>query len=119
MQIPQFRIDTLPVKYRDAAAVVLADYDCIDYHGQPETRACLLPLSTTEWLQTIHLHRSRYYVNSPEGRPAASRSSLLHPTDITDVTFHKTTVMGIRVIKPDGSTRTVNTFPYFKPQITR
>lgn len=119
MKMPQFHIDTLPAKYRHADAVVLADYDCIEYQlvsqsypGMPFTLVNI----HEKWVSTLHLHRSRYYVNSPEAARRLSAVSYSLQTDITDVTFHKTTVMGIRVISPDGSTRTVNTWPYFKPR---
>ena len=119
MKMPQFHIDTLPAKYRHADAVVLADYDCIEYQlvsqsypGMPFTLVNI----HEKWVSTLHLHRSRYYVNSPEAASRLSAVSFSRLTDITDVTFHKTTVMGIRVISPDGSTRTVNTCPYFKPR---
>lgn len=120
MKMPQFRIDTLPAKYHQAEAVVLADYDCIEYHmEQEEYPGIALQLINLheKWVNTRHFHRTRYYVNSPE---AAKRLSLIRysrQTDITDVTFHKTTVMGIRVISHDGNIRTVNTYPYFKPKV--
>lgn len=119
MRMPQFHIDTLPAKYRHADAVVLADYDCIEYHLVSQSYPGM-PFSLAnfheKWISTRHLHRSRYYVNSPEAARRLSLVSYSQQNDITDVTFHKTTVMGIRVISPDGSTRTVNTYPYFKPR---
>lgn len=120
MQMPQFHIDTLPAKYRHADAVVLADYDCIEYRIEYDRHygwfAQLSNLKGMRWIDTRHFHRTRYYVNSPEAARRLSLVSYSRHTDITDVTFHKITVMGIRVINPDGSTRTVNTYPYFKPR---
>lgn len=120
MKMPQFHIDTLPAKYRHADAVVLADYDCIEYRIEHDRHygwfAQLFNLKGMRWIDTHHFHRTRYYVNSQKATEQLSLVSYSLQTDITDVTFHKTTVMGIRVISPDGSTRTVNTCPYFKPR---
>ena len=120
MRMPQFHIDTLPAKYRHADAVVLADYDCIEYRIEYDRHygwfAQLSNLKGMRWIDTRHFHRTRYYVNSQKATERLSLVSYSLQTDITDVTFHKITVMGIRVISPDGSTRTVNTYPYFKPR---
>ncbi len=117
MPLPQFRVDTLPVKYRDAPAVVLADYDSIYYYRYRQARRLPFSKENSRWLQTIHLHRIRYYVNSQEAARQLSKIAFSTRTDITNYVMYKLTVMGIRIIKPDGRQRTVDTFPYFKPQI--
>ena len=117
MKLPQFRIDTLPAKYRHADAVVLADYDCIEYRVKQESYPGVAFGLHEKWVNTRHFHRTRYYVNSTEAARQLSLVSYSRQTDITDVTFHKATVMGIRVTGHDGSLRTVNTYPYFKPRI--
>ena len=123
MKLPQFHIDTLPAKYRHAEAVVLANYDCIEYRIAYDLHSGwgsqLTNLKGKRWVDTRHFHRTRYYVNSPEAAKRLSLVSYSRQTDITDFTFHKTTVMGIRVIGRDGNIRTVNTYSYFKPKVRR
>ena len=121
MKMPQFHIDTLPAKYRHANAVVLADYDCIEYRIEYDRHygffAQLTNLKGMKWIDTRHFHRTRYYVNSLEAAERLSLVSYSLRTDVTDVTFHKTTVMGIMVTGRDGDLRLVNTYPYFKPKV--
>ena len=121
MDLPQFRNVNVPQKYLHADAVVLADYDSIGYdiqHNSYVSFSTLAPLKKEEWIHTIHLHRTRYYINRQEAGILLSRIPFSKRTDMTDLMFHKITVMGIRIIKPDGSIRLVNTYPYFKPQVT-
>ena len=109
MKLPLFHIDTLPAKYRHHPAVILADYDCIEYN-QMERKA-------EKWIRTKHFHRTRYYINSPEAATRLSAIPYSHTTDITDFTFHKATVMGIKITRPDGTMSTISTHSYFKPKI--
>ena len=109
MKLPLFHIDTLPAKYRHYSTVILADYDCIEYN-QMERKS-------EKWIRTKHFHRTRYYINSPEAATRLSAIPYSRTTDITDFTFHKATVMGIKITRPDGTMSTISTHSYFKPQI--
>lgn len=116
MKLPQFHVDTIPEKYRCAPAVVLADYSYIEYNREQEKHASLLH-QRPKWIHTNHLHRIRYYINHQDAARKLSAIPFSKRNDLTDYTFHKQTVMGIRIIKPDGSVCIINTFPFFKPQV--
>ena len=116
MKLPLFHIDTLPAKYRHAPAIVLADYDCIEYN-QMERKTSTIANRTEKWIRTKHFHRTRYYINSPEAATRLSAIPYSHITDVTDFTFHKATVMGIRITRQDGTMSTISTHSYFKPKI--
>lgn len=122
MRLPQFSIDTIPTKYKAAPAVIIADYDSISYRHQ-ELKSSASPFaqnnSVDGWIQTDHLHRTRYLINSQKGAHALSQVVYSKRRDITNFILYKTTVMGIRITKPDGSQRTIDTYPYFKPQLHR
>ena len=118
MPLPQFGIDTVPRKYREAQAVVLAEYDSIAYQQTKQPVGSWFSNGKgRKWLQTIHLHRTRYKVNHEEAARRLSEVVYSTQTDITNFVMYKVTVMGIRITKPDGTRRTVDTFPYFKPRL--
>jgi len=120
MNLPQFRTVTVPQQYLHADAVIMADYDSIGYdvqHSSYMPFTLLLPTNSEKWIHTTHLHRTRYFINRQEASVRLSRIPFSRKTDKTDLMLHKITVMGIRIIKPDGSIRLVNTYPYFKPQV--
>lgn len=102
MNLPKFQINAIPTKYKDAPAVIIADYNHIEYQKKQ---------------QSEHLHRTRYFINNDNAALTLSCIPYSKQEDITDFLFHKLTVMGIRIVKPDGSIRLINTYPLFKPQI--
>ena len=118
MDLPQFNVDTIPLKYHDAPAVVVAEYDSICYneHHNPLLKISSKRWVGSQWLETDHLHRIRYMVNDPEGGRRLSHFVYSTQTDITNFVMYKTTFVGIRIISPDGGIRTVNTLPYFSPR---
>jgi len=118
MGLPQFNIDTIPLKYRDAPAVVLAEYDsiCHSEHHDPLLKISSKRWIGSRWLETTHLHRVRYMVNSAEGVRRLSHFAYSTQTDVTNFVMYKTTFVGIRIISPDGGIHTVNTLPYFTPR---
>jgi hypothetical protein len=121
MDLPQFHTTSVPQRYLYADAIVLADYDSIGYDVQHSSYVLfptLAPMRSEQWIHTTHIHRTRYFINRQKAGIQLSRIPFSKKTDMTDLMFHKLTVMGIRVIKPDGSIRLVNTYPYFKPQMT-
>ena len=117
MPLPQFHIDTIPAKYRGAPAVVLAEYDSIEYRRTKQAFYKLFSGQRQKWLQTDHLHRTRYLINHEDAVQSLSQVVYSTQTDITNFVMYKLTVMGIRITKPDGTQRTVDTFRYFKPRI--
>lgn len=120
MEKPQFHVDTLPARYRSEQAVVLADYDCIEYSAErrkPRETSLLVLAAYDRWVQTKHLHRTRYYINHPEAARRLANIVYSRYDDITDNVLHKVTVVGVRVVRPDGSVRLVNTRPYFQPRV--
>lgn len=119
MQLPHFDVDTLPAKYKDAPAVVLADYDSIAYFQmRPSQDDSFLrkPTRGAGWPQTLHLHRTRYLINTQEAADELSHIVYSLQTDITNLILYRQTVMGIRITKSDGTRRTIDTFRYFKPR---
>lgn len=110
MDNPLFETDTIPEKYCSATAIVLADYDSLNYEREHREG---------KWTNTRHLHRKRYYINSQDTASELSIITYSKREDFTDFLFHKTTVLGVRIIGADGSRRLVNTHPYFKPQASR
>lgn len=119
MDLPQLDIDTIPAKYRDAPAVILADYDYLEYKSEKRLQTSTLfnvKEKTEEWIRTIHLHRKRYYVNQPEAATKLSDIVYSRKRDATDIMLQQLTVMGIRITKPDGSQLTIDAKPYLKPR---
>lgn len=117
MPLPQFSLDTVPHQFRDAAAVVLAEYDSIAYVMAEKKYSQLFGSKTkSRWLRTHHLHRIRYIINREEAISKLSTLTFSKRTDITNYMMYKTTVVGIHIVKSDGSMRTVDTFNNFKPQ---
>ena len=120
MPLPQFRIDTIPTKYKEAPAVVIAEYDSIEYSQARQTVGDFFSKkSDSKWLQTVHLHRTRYFINNREGARQLAQVTYSTQTDITNYVLYKLTVRGIRIIKPDGTQRIIDTFDLFKPRIHR
>lgn len=124
MDLPQFRNSTIPEKYRDAKAVILAEYDSIEYRRVQRFApflGCALPIPVF-WKEifTRHLHRTRIFINSEEAAREFATVTYSRKDDQTFsfgiLGFTDRTVMGIRVIKPDGNMYTVDTTPYFKPR---
>jgi hypothetical protein len=121
MSLPQFRVDTIPMKYREAPAVVLAEYDSIEFRQTKQPSEALFSNKNgrkgRKWLQTIHLHRTRYFVNHQDAARRLSQVVYSTQTDITNFVMYKLTVMGISIINPDGTRRNVDTFQHFRPRI--
>lgn len=121
MPLPQFRVDTIPMKYREAPTVVLAEYDSIEFRQAIQSSETLFSNKKSgkgrKWLQTIHLHRTRYFVNHQDAARRLSQVVYSTQTDITNFVMYKLTVMGISIMKPDGTRRMVDTFQHFKPRI--
>ena len=123
MDLPQFRNNTIPEKYRNAKAVILAEYDSIEYRRVQRVvpyLGCALPIPFF-WkdIFTRHLHRTRIFINSEEAAREFSTVTYSRKYDVTIFGifgFADRTVMGIRVIKRDGNMHTVDTTPYLKPR---
>lgn len=121
MSLPQFKVDTIPMKYREAPAVVLAEYDSIEFRQTRQPSEAFFSHKKSskgrKWLQTIHLHRTRFFVNHQDAARQLSQVVYSTKTDITNFVMYKLTVMGISILKPDGTRRIVDTFQHFKPRI--
>ena len=127
MKLPQFHIDTIPREYRDAPAVVLAEYDSVVHRRVQRMIPVLLffggypdPLGMIKIVHTNRLHRVRVYINSVEAALAFSKlqynSNHLYNRGFLDRSDK--TVWGIRIIHPNGNVRVVDTYKYFGPKAT-
>ena len=128
MKMPQFDIDTIPSEYRDAPAVVLAEYDSVVYRRVQRMIPILLlfggypdPLGMIKLVHLNRLHRVRVYINSAEAALDFSRlqygTNHLYERGFLDRADK--TVWGIRIIHPNGDVRVVDTYNYFGPKATR
>ena len=71
MNLPHFDLDTIPEKYRDAPAVVLATYDSVNYRRiqqmipiLPLFAGYIDPFGFFKNVRTVRLHRTRVFINS-------------------------------------------------------
>lgn len=128
MKLPQFDIDTIPREYRDAPAVVLAEYDSVVHRRVQRMIPVFLffggypdPLGMIKTLHTNRLHRVRIYINSVEAALDFSElhysSAHLYSRGFLDRADK--TVWGIRIISPNGNVRVVDTYKFFSPKATR
>ncbi|MBQ3949565.1 MAG: carboxypeptidase regulatory-like domain-containing protein [Bacteroidales bacterium] len=127
IKLPHFDLDTIPEKYRDAPAVVLAEYDSVVYRRVQRMIPVLLlfggypdPLGMIKMVHTNRLHRVRIYINSVEAAIDFSKlqydATHLYNRGFLDRADK--TVWGIRIINPNGKVRVVDTYNYFGPKTT-
>ena len=125
MDLPQFKIDTLPAKYRDADAVVLAEYDSVEYRRTPKVSpmGCVPIFLVTRTIHVSSLHRTRIFINSEQAARDNSCIPYSRKYDFTTNSFvfgpsYRST-MGIRIIKPNGRIITIDTMPTISPASLR
>ncbi|MBQ9356481.1 MAG: carboxypeptidase regulatory-like domain-containing protein [Prevotella sp.] len=125
MNLPAFRIDTIPEKYKDSPAVIIAEYDSIEYRrvrhvlpvlplfgGYPD------PLGLSVQMHERHLHRTRIFINSDDA--ARKYSYWPYTTADASVRFLLDTYWaftGIKVIKQNGREQIIDTYAFFSPDL--
>ena len=119
MNLPHFDLDTIPEKYRDAPAVVLAEYDSVVYRRVqlmipilPLFGGYIDPFGFFKRVGTTRLHRTRVFINSEEAARAFSQFQHRFGYSCFFIYQGSRPVWGIRIIKPDGTVRTVDTYHF-------
>ena len=122
MNLPHFDLDTIPEKYRDAPAVVLATYDSVNYRRiqqmipiLPLFGGYIDPFGFFKNVRTVRLHRTRVFINSEEAAREFSQFQLVPGYTCFFFNHGGNPVWGIRITKPDGRVRTIDTYHYLYP----
>ena len=109
--MPMFKIRTVPAEYANESAVILADYEEISASGKSKLRFDIgTILAISKELYYTDIKRKRVKINDKAALDRFSQFSFKET--IKEYGYHISntlnTVLGARIIKPDGTIKEVN-----------
>ena len=122
----EFTLLKAPSALRKYDIVALAEYDSLGFGPTNRNYGYLIGAAMfgisrtlpyianlkTDAFPIIHLHRTRLLLNSDS---AAQKMSAICYPQYYDANSQRRDVMGIKVVKPDGQVRFIDTYPYLQP----
>lgn len=114
MDLPAFDVREIPEKYKDESAVYLAIYNNLSILRFPEQKRMSLRYSREKCVEQGMLERSLVYINDKASLDEFSEYDFLAAaTHKHGASQHKRrVVMGVKVIKPDGTETVIDTDDY-------